>query len=141
MNHQSIMKGIYSALVLAISAAFLLQLVSVDAAVTNADCEKGGKSHHYFFGTRSSYDRLLYHDLINLKSKWMRVTSIDKTYPQQGQPSLGRISYIEVLDQRSDGTGGCVYIRNGGIGQSSVTLHIKSQRNHGMNFVVNVYGH
>ncbi|CAH1407045.1 unnamed protein product [Nezara viridula] len=135
------MKGIYSALVLAVSAAFLLQLVSVEAGVINSDCEKGNKTHNYTYGARSYYDRLLYHDLINLKSKWMRVTSIDKTYPQQGQPSLGRISYIEVLDQRSDSTGGCVYIRNGGVGQSNVTLHIKSQRNHGMDFVVNVYGH
>ncbi|XP_014273116.1 probable salivary secreted peptide [Halyomorpha halys] len=135
------MKGIYHALLLAVAAAILLQLVSVEAAVTDSDCGHGNKTHHYFYGSKSYLDRLLYQDHIKYKSKWMRVISIDADYPGSGKTPLGKINYIEVLDQRSDGTGGCVYIRNGGVGQNSVTFHIKSQRNHGMEFLINIYGH
>ncbi|CAH1407041.1 unnamed protein product [Nezara viridula] len=140
-NHQSAMKGIYSALVLAVSTAFLLQLVSVEAAVLKTEVAAGDKVHNFIYGTRSYGDRLLYHDLLNVKSKLWRVTTVDVNYPPKGQAPLGRIDYIEVLDQRSDGTGGYVYIKDGGIGLNFVNLHIKSQRNHGMDFVINVYGH
>ncbi|CAH1403639.1 unnamed protein product [Nezara viridula] len=98
------------------------------------------KIHNYQFGQRTPYQRLLYVDHPKYESKLMRVRSEELTYPVKGQLSGGMIGYIEVLDMKSNGNGGCVYIKNGGVGSTFVTLKLKSQRNHGMEFMIRIYG-
>lgn len=91
--------------------------------------------------TPALYYRILYSDNVSLQSKLARYNSVDMEFPRGGSAPLGTISYIEVLDKRADGTGGCVYIADGGVGQTRVRLHFKTLWNHGLDFQVNVYGH
>nr|XP_014275401.2 probable salivary secreted peptide [Halyomorpha halys] len=99
------------------------------------------KTHDYYFGQWQPYLRLLYMDHPKFDSKLMRVRSEELTYPVKGQAQGGIISYIEVTDVRKDGTGGCVYIKNGGVGSRNVTLKLKTQRNHGMEFIIRIFGY
>ncbi|KAJ9583120.1 hypothetical protein L9F63_022534 [Diploptera punctata] len=51
------------------------------------------------------------------------------------------ITCIEVLDQRTDGTGGHPSIQSGGVGHNNVTINVRSQFSRGFEFVINIYGH
>lgn len=50
------------------------------------------------------------------------------------------ITYINVLDQKANGTGGYANLISGGVGFNHTGLHLKSRRNHGINFIVDIYG-
>lgn len=55
--------------------------------------------------------------------------------------SNGTINYISIEDQYINGNGGYGTITDGGIGSHYVTLHFKSKRNHGFNFIVEIFAH
>lgn len=50
------------------------------------------------------------------------------------------ITFIDIKDQYQDGNGGYASLLNGGPGNKDVTMHFKSQRNHGFNFIVEIFG-
>lgn len=84
--------------------------------------------------------RLLYSYHESKSRSFLRKLSYDLTIPPKGAYPNGVINYVEVLDQNSDGSGGCAYYKSGGPGYKNVTLHLKSQRNKGINFIINLYG-
>lgn len=49
------------------------------------------------------------------------------------------ISAIQAIDQYTNGNGGYAMLQQGGVGQNSTTIHLKSQRGHGFNFIVEIY--
>uniref|UniRef100_A0A224XVX8 Putative conserved secreted protein n=1 Tax=Panstrongylus lignarius TaxID=156445 RepID=A0A224XVX8_9HEMI len=104
-----------------------------------SDCGNN-RSHNFEFGSKGYYDTLLCTDHVQEESIWMRKISKDVSYPAAGQQPAGEITYIEILDQYTDGNGGCAFLKNGGVGQKTVTFHIKSQRSKGFNFIINIYG-
>lgn len=52
----------------------------------------------------------------------------------------GTIHFIKATDQYIDDNGGYATLDKGGPGQNEVTIHMKSKRNHGFNFIVEIYG-
>lgn len=73
-------------------------------------------------------------------SSLLRVVVEDVTYPPEGVTPLYNITCIRVLDQCGDGTGGSAIVKEGGLGFNNVTLHLKSQRGNGFNFLVEIWG-
>ncbi|CAH1403640.1 unnamed protein product [Nezara viridula] len=122
-----------------ILCVLLLVLSYCDAAYFGSDCGNN-RTHNFYFGRKTPSLSLLYSKHVYADSKILRKISVDAIFPTNGTLPLGQIHYIEALDQTSEGTGGCVYIKNGGVGNSFVTLHVKSQRGYGLNFYLFVYG-
>lgn len=71
--------------------------------------------------------------------KFLWCTSREVKYPLRGQDQL-EITYIEIIDNYSNGYGGCPYIVEGGVGNNFVKIYIKSQFNRGFDFEINIYG-
>nr|BAN21439.1 unkown protein [Riptortus pedestris] len=124
-------------LLVAVGTVLLVQLPSSHAWPESCG---NNKTHNFSWGKRGYYDRLMYSVEEVKASSFLRKLSYDVTIPPKGTPQKGAITYLEVLDRYTDGNGGCAYLNGGGIGFRNVTLHIKSQRNKGVNFVINVYG-
>ncbi|XP_047539261.1 probable salivary secreted peptide [Vanessa atalanta] len=61
-------------------------------------------------------------------------------YPEAGQQNFAYIKAIFIKDNYIDGTGGYPTISSGGVGQRFVKIKLKSQRSHGFNFTVTIYG-
>ncbi|XP_014255971.1 probable salivary secreted peptide [Cimex lectularius] len=119
--------------------AILLNVLAPQSALA-ASCGHN-KSHNAFFGTRLPHqDQLLYMEHARAGGRWLRVVTYPMSYPNPGDVR-GIISYIEVLDQFTDGTGGCPFLKSGGIGKDHVSLALKSQRSSGLDFVVRIFGH
>lgn len=51
-----------------------------------------------------------------------------------------RITYIKCTDQYVNDNGGYATLLGGGVGYNDVKIHLKSQRGHGFNFIVQIYG-
>ena len=95
------------------------------------------KSHHLEVGGRPFADHLLAKEHIFKSSKILRV--ITDTWTYSGGPYTN-ITFIKALDQKDNGDGAHAAIINGGIGRNTVTLKFKSERNHGIDFMVEIYG-
>ncbi|CAG9578641.1 unnamed protein product [Danaus chrysippus] len=61
-------------------------------------------------------------------------------YPEPGQHNFAYIRAIYIKDHYNDGNGGYPTISAGGVGQRFVKIKLKSQRSHGFNFTVTIYG-
>lgn len=61
-------------------------------------------------------------------------------YPEPGQQNFAYIKAIYIKDHYMDGTGGYPSITAGGVGQRFVKIKLKSQRHHGFNFTITIYG-
>lgn len=61
-------------------------------------------------------------------------------YPEAGQHNFAYIKAIFVKDNYVDGNGGYPTISAGGVGQRFVKIKLKSQRSHGFNFTITIYG-
>ncbi|KAK0085231.1 hypothetical protein PV325_005566 [Microctonus aethiopoides] len=94
------------------------------------------KSHHLIAGSRLPGDRLLLQQYIVKSSSWMQITTVEKSF---NVSRYEKITQIQALDQKSDGTGAYPSIVRGGPGTSNVTMKFKSQRSKGINFVVLIY--
>ncbi|EFN76403.1 probable salivary secreted peptide [Harpegnathos saltator] len=94
------------------------------------------KSHHLIVGYRMPGDRLVYKENIVKESSWMRVITVEKTF---NVTKYERITLLQALDQKTNGNGAHASILQGGPGHSNVTLKFKSERGHGINFVVELY--
>nr|ATU82458.1 venom protein family 3 protein 2 [Lethocerus distinctifemur] len=122
------MKYLVTILLLALAAQYSHQ----------ADCDAKG-SHDSVWGTRHPTDKVIYEKRVKLDYKILRKQSVDVYFPPKGSFNDYVISRIEAYDQQSDGTGGCAFISNGGVGQTAVTFHLKTQRGEGLDFLIKIY--
>ncbi|XP_011203320.2 uncharacterized protein LOC105226199 [Bactrocera dorsalis] len=91
------------------------------------------------WGQRGRYDRLLYRTQVVKKSELWRVISVDVEFPGKNGYNPYYITQVVAIDhKRKDG--GYAQLRKGGPNYRNVTLHIKSDRNHGLNYTVEVFG-
>ncbi|XP_052869364.1 probable salivary secreted peptide [Anopheles cruzii] len=109
------------------------------ALVLMFGCLVASQSNHFYWGVRDPRDVLLNRTIAVASGSFLRVKSIDLEYPIKGQQGRN-ISAITVLDQEINGNGGYASLFAGGIGYSYTTVHLKSQRSHGYNFIVEIYG-
>ncbi|NP_001155164.1 venom protein R precursor [Nasonia vitripennis] len=93
------------------------------------------KSHNLIIGNRQAGDRLVYQENIVKPSKWLQVIEVKKSFNITGY----LITQIRAMDQKTNGNGAIASRVDGGVGYSNVTLKFKSQRSHGINFVVQIY--
>nr|BAN20141.1 unkown protein [Riptortus pedestris] len=126
------------AVLVAVGTVLLVQVPSGNAWPESCG---NNKTHNFTFGRRGYYDRLIFTTHEVKSRSFLQKLSYDITVPPKGAPQRNVITYIEVLDQYRDSNGGCAYLNGGGVGNKNVTLHIKSQKGEGVNFVINVYGH
>ncbi|XP_023937341.1 probable salivary secreted peptide [Bicyclus anynana] len=68
----------------------------------------------------------------------VRTSTIE--FPEPGTHNFAYIKSIYVKDNYIDGTGGYPTISAGGVGQRFVKIKLKSQRSHGFNFTITIYG-
>ncbi|KAI4483940.1 hypothetical protein M0802_013169 [Mischocyttarus mexicanus] len=94
------------------------------------------KAHNLTIGYRVPGDRIVLRTNISKKSSWLQVVSTEVTL---NASRYDRITMVGAYDQKSDGTGAYASLLKGGPGYSNVTLRFKSQRGHGINFVVEVF--
>ncbi|XP_015171471.1 PREDICTED: probable salivary secreted peptide [Polistes dominula] len=94
------------------------------------------KAHNLTIGYRVPGDRLVLRSGVSKKSSWLQVVTTEVTF---NVSRFDRITMVAAYDQKSDGTGAYASLLKGGPGYSNVTMRFKSQRNHGINFVVEVY--
>ncbi|XP_053679509.1 probable salivary secreted peptide [Anopheles nili] len=113
--------------------------LAVVAAVLLFVCLVASQSHNYFWGARDPRDVLLNRTIAVRSGTILQVKSIDLVYPLKGQQGRN-ISAISVTDQYINGNGGYASLYAGGIGFNYTTVHLKSQRGHGYNFIVEIYG-
>lgn len=121
-------------------AVGVLLLVQVPSGYAWPESCGTNKSHNFYFGTKSLQDKLLYRTVEMKDRSFLRKLSYDLLVPPKGHTLTEEITYIEVLDQYTDEIGGCAYLNGGGVGNKYVNLHLKSQRNQGIHFLINVYG-
>ncbi|KAL0106969.1 hypothetical protein PUN28_015471 [Cardiocondyla obscurior] len=93
-------------------------------------------SHHMVVGYRMPGDRLILRENIIKSSKWMQIVTVEKTY---NCSQWERFTMIQALDQKTNGNGAYPSILYGGPGHNNVTIKLKSQRGHGINFIVQLY--
>lgn len=115
---------------------FLLTLCAL--GVFSSECE--GPRHNAQFGKRSQNDMLDYVDHIKEDYRFLRVVEKVVTYPPANQdPSTNLINYIEVIDQFTNGDGGCPTILSGGPSFNQTAIKLTSKRNHGLDFIVRIF--
>ncbi|XP_050101492.1 probable salivary secreted peptide [Anopheles aquasalis] len=113
--------------------------ITVIVALLMFGCLVASQSHNYFWGVRDPRDVLLNRTIAVRSGTILQVKSIDLVYPLKGQQGRN-ISAISVVDQYINGNGGYASLYAGGIGYNYTTVHLKSQRGHGYNFIVEIYG-
>ncbi|XP_012535213.2 probable salivary secreted peptide [Monomorium pharaonis] len=122
---------------LAVLVAALLTVSTVPSASgAFASYAPANKSHHLIVGYRMPGDRLALRVGVTKNSGWMKVQVVEKTF---NVSMWERITMVEALDQKTNGNGAYANILRGGPGYSNVTIKFKSQRGHGINFIVNLY--
>lgn len=117
-------------------ALMVFAVIVVTAVGPDSGTYAANKSHHLIIGYRLPGDRLVLRQNIIKDSSWMKVVVVEKTF---NATKYERITLIEALDQKTNGNGAYASLTKGGPGNNNATLRFKSQRGHGINFIVNVY--
>uniref|UniRef100_A0A224Y006 Putative conserved secreted protein n=1 Tax=Panstrongylus lignarius TaxID=156445 RepID=A0A224Y006_9HEMI len=99
-----------------------------------------GPSHDLLIGYTQSGEQLLYSTREKMPKSGLKVKSHDVEWLANPHFVFERITRIEVLDQKHDGSGGCAFLAGGGLGQNYVKLHLKTQRGGSYDFLINIYG-
>lgn len=94
------------------------------------------KSHDLIIGYRMPGDRLILRQSIIKNSSWGRIVTDERTF---NTTRFERITQVRALDQKTNGNGAYASILFGGPGWNNVTIRFKSQRGHGINFIVEIY--
>ncbi|KAL7303296.1 hypothetical protein TKK_0004487 [Trichogramma kaykai] len=97
---------------------------------------KANQSHNLIMGVRQPGDRLVYQESIVKPSKFLQVISVEKSFNVSNGYYL---TQIRAMDQKTNGNGAFATRVRGGPGYNNVTLSFKSQRGHGINFLVQLY--
>ncbi|CAD7079019.1 unnamed protein product [Hermetia illucens] len=116
------------------SVAFCVVFVAIWAGAVSA------QSHNVTWGAVGKHDTLLDREIVVKKSKLLQIVTEDFTYPRKGYNNNYNITAIRCTDQYTNGKGGYAALLNGGPRFKEVTIHLKSQRNHGFNFIIEIYG-
>uniref|UniRef100_A0A8D8TJ69 Probable salivary secreted peptide n=1 Tax=Cacopsylla melanoneura TaxID=428564 RepID=A0A8D8TJ69_9HEMI len=97
-------------------------------------------SHNLTQGQKTDYDILLLSQYVYKPYRFLRI--VEATLVHHPQAQYYYINYIEASDQHSDPSdAGYARIIAGGVGHRNVTLHFESKRNHGLKFLVEIWGH
>ena len=94
------------------------------------------KSHNLVVGYRMPGDRLVLRQNVIKNSSWGRIVVEERTF---NVSKWERITMVQALDQKTNGNGAYASITNGGPGNQNVTIRLKSQRGHGINFIIELY--
>ena len=94
-------------------------------------------SHDFILGSRVSGDRLVLQKTINKPSKTFQIVTHQETFNTTS--THYKITQVAAYDQKTNGNGAFVTLIKGGPGYQNVTLRFKSQRSHGINFIVRLY--
>ena len=113
-------------------AAAAVQLVYVAAEMVGA--MNGNGPHNLVEGIREDGDTLLYR---KQKSSAPGFGTVSHEYQYIGDT---RITAVEAIDNRNDGTGGDPEIISGGVGHKNVTVRVTSRHFRGFDHTVYVYG-
>lgn len=119
-------------------------------------------AENYTWGMRQHNDRLLNRTFSKASSKMFRVVTLDVHFPNktvsvvnclqvmrfvinylsifQAPAQRNTINQIVVTDQMPKKKGGYAALTRGGIGFNHTSLHLKSQRGEGLDFIVDIYG-
>ncbi|KAL1457481.1 hypothetical protein WDU94_007708 [Cyamophila willieti] len=101
--------------------------------------------HNLTVGYKTYQDRLLFHQYVYKPYRFARIVEQNISYPVNNNNSSSNrfiISFVEAYDQHSDRSdAGYVKIVSGGVGNRNITLHFKSKRNHGLKYLVRIWGH
>ncbi|OAD58688.1 putative salivary secreted peptide [Eufriesea mexicana] len=131
------MSGPSVLLYLAIAAIFVFNAqVSSVPQVGPYAANNSNKSHDLIVGFRMPGDRLVLRQSVVKKSAFWQIVSDEMTF---NTSRWERITMVRILDQKTDGTGAYASLLRGGPGYQNVTLRFKSQRNHGIHFIVELY--
>ena len=114
-----------------ISVVLVLALALVAGSVSAAS-----KTHNLIIGSRQYGDSLLYAENISKPSSLLRIVEVKKTFNVKNHV----ITQVAALDMKTNGNGAIASRLGGGIGYDNITLKFKSQRGHGINFRVEIYG-
>ncbi|XP_073988052.1 probable salivary secreted peptide [Rhodnius prolixus] len=99
-------------------------------------------SHDLKVGKRGFNDVLLFQKTVS-KSNWKPwgTVSEDVSFPVKKEHRVKRvITEIDAIDLDKNDKGGYAYITKGGVNYNNVTIHFKSQKGLGFNFVLTIYG-
>lgn len=90
------------------------------------------------WGYISPYDVIIHQSIRYQPSKFMQIRTENVTFPFGNQRNNRTITAIRLIDQipRSQAYG---QIIAGGINLNSTTIRLKSQRNQGFNFILEIY--
>lgn len=91
------------------------------------------------WGTIGANDVLIHNSYRKQSFSFLRVVTEDLTFPFSFQENKKVITAIRVTDQEDDGEG-FAEITDGGVGFTHVTIHMKSKRNSGFHFFVEIFG-
>ncbi|XP_005183788.1 probable salivary secreted peptide [Musca domestica] len=99
-------------------------------------------SHHVTFGAQSPREVHLGRYTAMERFKPVKVVEGDFVYrPKPNDLQYSRtITRIVITDQYDNGNGGYATLKDGGPSTNFAIIHLKSQRNHGYNFVIDIYG-
>nr|XP_018897696.1 PREDICTED: probable salivary secreted peptide [Bemisia tabaci] len=103
--------------------------------------EVQGKNHSLILGQRRYGDSLIHIDVAKKSAKLFRIVEMDIKFPSTGVKNNKTINFLQVLDRKANGHGGWAYLTQGGIGAKNVSIHFTSQRSHGFDFIVYIYGY
>ncbi|XP_020279951.1 probable salivary secreted peptide [Pseudomyrmex gracilis] len=132
MSSQKYMLG----LAFVIAALVAVSTIPTVNGTDNSYAAPANKSHHLIVGYRMPGDRLVLRQNIVKNSSWMKVQTVEKTF---NASQWERITLLRALDQKTNGNGAYASIVRGGPGHSNVTIKFKSQRGHGINFIVELH--
>ncbi|XP_043461988.1 probable salivary secreted peptide [Leptopilina heterotoma] len=118
-----------------IIATFILALTVSSYGIQSVDSYSENKSHNFSTGARHWDDKLLFKTNVIEPSKWLRKVVVERRFNVTGY-----ISQVAAYDHKNDGTGAHVALTAGGPQAQYVTLRFKSERGHGINFDVEIYG-
>ncbi|XP_077288526.1 putative salivary secreted peptide [Arctopsyche grandis] len=98
------------------------------------------QSNHFEIGQKGINDRRLHYEIVQKSSSVLQVVTKDITFPAAGSTNMAMITYIKAYDQYTNGNGGYCTLIGGGVGYQTAKLHFKSQRGHGFNFILEIWG-
>ncbi|XP_076277362.1 putative salivary secreted peptide [Lasioglossum baleicum] len=126
-------------LAIALIAVIATEVASISSYdnIDNYASNRSNKSHHLIVGSRVPGDRLVLRQSVIEKSSWMQVISITRRF--NTTRTWEKITQVRALDQKTNGNGAYASLLSGGPGFNNVTLKFKSQRGHGINFIVELY--
>ena len=91
------------------------------------------------WGFVGPYDTLIHHSIRRRSSKFWQIVTEDVKFPFPYQRNNKTITAIKVIDQISR-SNASAQIYAGGVGYNYTIIHLKSERNKGFNFFLEIYG-